>query len=298
MNHHRTRLFLLLCLAVLLLGFPPAQAAASDAPQTTYNMAVIIVHPLVQVYEGDTLTLPYMVHDLKPVGGITLAPLTPGTATVSASLGTATVAPDGLYGTITYNAQKAGKESIVLTVSNYFGSATGSIDLEIKPRPNYDLDFVAISHDTNDSGGGFMVVFSGEGEFAFDEDTPPTGQGNSDAWFALWVDTEAFTCLLSPTVQGTSSFQIIETTSPLAPLQIEGRSLKPFLIDLVFEPMAMNASNIACSGLGGISMNVPWPAYTANPDEYSLKAMYFPGEGGVVPIKAEKTWGYVWVERK
>lgn len=297
MNLHRTRLFLILCLAALLLGLPTAASAADDV-QSKYNMMVVIVHPLVQIYEGDTVTLPYIVHDLKPAGGITLAPLTPGEAAATASLGTVTAAPDGLNGTITYTAQKAGQESIVLTVSNYFGTATGSIDLEIKPRPNYDLDFVAVSHDTNDSGGGFMVVFSGEGEFAFDEDTPPTGQGNSDAWFALWVENEAFACQLSPTVQGKSSFQITETSSPLAPLQIEGRSLKPFIIDLVFQPMAMNASNIACSGLGGISMNVPWPAYTANPDEYNLKAMYFPGEGGVVPIKAEKTWGYVWVERK
>ncbi len=298
MHHHRTRLFLTLFLAVLLFGLPPAQVAASDAPQTDNNMAVIIIHPLVQVYEGDTLTLPYMVHDLKPAGGITLAPLTPGTATVSASQGSATVAPDGLYGNITYTAQKAGQESIVLTVSNYFGSATGSIELEIKPRPNYDLDFSIISHDTNESGGGFMLVFSGEGEFAYDNDTPPTGQGNSDAWFALWVDNEVLACQLIPTMQGTSSFEITESASPLAPLQIEGHSIKAFLIDLNFQPMTMNSSSIVCSGLGGISVNMPFPGSTGDPNEYNLKALYFPGEGGVVPVKANKTWGYVWVERK
>lgn len=296
MNLHRTRLFLILCLGVLLFGLPPA-ASAADSMQGKYNMMVVIVHPLVQIYEGDTVTLPYIVHDLKPAGGITLAPLTPGEASATASLGTVTAAPDGLSGTITYTAQKAGQESIVLTVSNYFGSVTGSIELEIKPRPNYDLDFVVVSHDTNDTGGGFMVVFSGEGEFAYDNDTPPTGQGNSDAWFSLWVDNEVFSCTMTPTVQGTSSFQITDADVPIAPLTPEGH-IKPFWLDLNFQPMTMNASSIVCSGLGGIGMNVPWPASTGDPNEYKLQDLFFPGEGGVKTITAEKTWGYVWVERK
>jgi hypothetical protein len=88
-------LILLVLLSVLPVPLERASgspAAAAGAIQQDHTMAVMMLAPLVDLYEGDTLSLPYMVIDLNPHAGITLAPLTIGTATVTASLGQASIA--------------------------------------------------------------------------------------------------------------------------------------------------------------------------------------------------------------
>ncbi|HQN43315.1 MAG TPA: hypothetical protein PLA25_04215, partial [Anaerolineaceae bacterium] len=59
------------------------------------------------------------------------------------------------------------------------------------------------------------------------------------------------------------------------------------------------ASTMSCVGLGGITASFPWPATQSNANDQDLfKSLFFPGEGGMLTITAEKTWGYIWTERK
>lgn len=294
-------LSLLLVLALTAVPAQPAGAEGLSPQDSRHKMAVFFIAPLVDIYEGDTISLPYFLEDLSKNGGITIAPLTPGNASVSAQLGTATVAPrgiTGLSGTVLYTANKAGQESITLTVSNYFGTATGSFDFTVKPRPNYDLEIFAISEGQSEGGGGFRAVFTGAGEFANVPDSAIQGQGSSEAWFILWVSNEAVQCRLEPTIQGTSAFKIAGGMPAVAPLIRPPGFIDPFRLNLDFAPMPMNGSNIICAGLGGFGANFPIPASTADPNEFNLREMEFAGEGGIFPISAEKTWGFVYVTRK
>jgi hypothetical protein len=292
------------CLALLLvfaLGlFPgPTRAAASSALIQDHQMTIFFLAPLVEIYEGDTISIPYMIEDLSNNGGITLAPLTPGQAIASAQLGSVSVTPDGLFGTVVYNANKAGEDVITLTASNYFGSVTATYELKVKPRPNYDLSFLIISEDKNDSGGAFRAVFSGEGQFANVDDHPIQGDGSSDIWFALWVNHEAIQCRMNPPITGHSPFKILpsDTPYPLASLVPPPGYIPPFTIDLQFEQMSLNSSVLTCFGLGDYTFTFDWPASQGNPDDHVLKGLTFPGEGGIVQITAQRTRGYVLVTR-
>lgn len=260
-------------------------------------MVVMMLAPLVDLYEGDTLSLPYEVADMSPNAGITLAPLTPGTATATAALGQVSIAPDGMSGTITYTALKAGEDLVTVTVSNYFGTATGTTTLKIKPRPNYDLDIFVVSQDEDEAGGFFMALFNAQGSFANVPDHPIEGSGSSDFWFSLGVSSEVIGCLMTPPITGVSSFTISGQELPLVPLVPTPGFLPFFSLDLDFQPMPLNGTTISCKGLGDISMNFPWPGSTANPNDYPLQGLSFPGEGGSVQIKAAKTWGLATVTR-
>ncbi|NLG99628.1 MAG: hypothetical protein GX491_19915 [Chloroflexi bacterium] len=292
---------LLLVLALAAVPAQPAGAEGLSQQGSSHNMAVFFIAPLVDIYEGDTITLPYFLEDLSKNGGITLAPLTPGAASVSAQLGTATAAPEGitgLSGTILYTANKAGQESITLTVSNYFGTATGTFEFTVKPRPNYDLEIFAISEGQSEGGGGFRTIFTGKGEFANVPETAIQGQGSSEAWFTLWVSNEVIQCKVEPPIQGTAAFRISGGMPAVIPLIRPPGFIDPFTLNLDFDPMPMNGSSVVCAGLGGFGANFPIPATTADPNEFNLREMEFAGEGGVFPIKAEKTWGFVYVTRK
>lgn len=297
--HHRLlpRLFLLAALT-LLVGLPaqPAQAASEAQEQST--MAVYVLAPLVDIYEGDTITLPYWVEDLAAYGGITLAPLTPSTATVSASLGAATVTAGGLDGTITYTAEQSGREELVLTVSNYFGTLTGSIPLEIKPRPNYDLEFFAVSQDQDAAGGFFLALFTGEGQFAHQPGSPIEGRGRSELWFSLGVNNEVVGCRMDPPIQGTADFTINATENPIVPLVQYPGFQESFFLDLVFAPMPLNATTVVCEGLGGIGLNIPLPATTTDGNELNLTNLHFYKDGGVITLTRPKTSVIISVTRK
>lgn len=300
MNPHHIllpRLFLLAALT-LLVGLPaqPAQAASEAQEQST--MAVYVLAPLVDIYEGDTITLPYWVEDLAAYGGITLAPLTPSTATVSASLGAATVTAGGLDGAITYTAQQPGQEELVLSVSNYFGTLTSSIPLEIKPRPNYDLEFFAVSQDQDEAGGFFLALFTGEGQFANQPNSPIEGQGSSELWFSLGVSNEVVACLMDPPIKGSADFTINGTEQPIVPLIQYPGFQESFFLDLVFAPMPLNGTTIECEGLGGIGLNFSLPATTADGNEHNLKNLHFYKDGGVVSLKRPKTSVVIAVTRK
>ncbi|HNT54463.1 MAG TPA: hypothetical protein PKG95_07110 [Anaerolineaceae bacterium] len=286
------RLAILAALLLAAIGHPAAKAA----PTTTSGpMYLVILAPLVHVYEGDTLNLGYMVTDSRPNGGITLAPLTPGAASVTAVLGVASVTPEGMTGKLTYTAQKAGQETITVTATNYYGSVTGSMSLEIKPRPNYNLDFVLVSEHEDPSGGAFLSIFTGTGEFANVKDAPLTGQGTADLWFSLWAENAAFNCSLNPPIQGATGFEITGVSGgALVPGSIE-----PFLLNLNFQPLSTSASTMSCAGLGGITASFPWPATQSNPnDQNPFQNLFFPGEGGTLSVTADKTWGTIWVTRK
>ena len=292
MKHTVWRLAILAALLLAAIAHPAAKAAPAAESGPMY---LVILAPLVNVYEGDTLSLGYMIDDPKPNGGITLAPLTPGDATATANLGTASVTPEGMTGSLTYTAEKAGQETITVTASNYFGSVTGELSLEVKPRPNYNLDFVLVSEHQDEAGGAFLAIFTGTGEFANVKDAPLTGQGTAQIWFSLWAQTEAFNCSLNPPVQGATGFEI----SGVSGGALVPGSVEPFILDLNFQPMSTNASTMSCVGLGGITASFPWPATQSNAnDQYLFKSLFFPGEGGMLTITAEKTWGYIWTERK
>ena len=282
-----------LALLLVLLASLPGKAGAPvrSTAQNDEGLSVFVLAPLVEIYEGDTISLPYIV-DKPQDGKLLLAPLTPGTATVSAQIGSASITPDGLGGTIVYKAQKQGEESLSITVSNYFGSASGSFDFTVKPRPNYSLDFFIVSEGQDEAGGGFRAIFSGEGQFANVPDAPIEGKGSADTWFALWVTNDVFVCNMNPIVQGTSAFTI--TGYPgLSPLLPPPGFLEPFTLDLQFEPVSLNASTLSCQGMGEMSLTYPWPASQGNPNEYPMKGLEFPGEGGVIEITANKSHGYI-----
>ena len=297
-HHPLLNRLILVAALILLTGLPCQPVQAAPKTQGQYNMAVFILSPLVDLYEGDTITLPYMVEDLAASGGITLAPLTPGTASVTASLGTASVSPDGLGGSITYTAQKPGQEELVLTVGNYFGTATGSISLKIKPRPNYDLDFFVVSQHQDEAGAFFIALFIGEGEFANQPGSAIEGRGSSELWFSLGAVTQAFACQMDPPIQGSSDFMISGTPNLVVPLVPTPGFQESFFLDLVFAPMPLNGTTIVCEGLGDISMNVSLPATTSDPNEHNLKSLQFFQDGGIVPIQAPMTSGLIVVTRK
>ena len=75
MKHTVWRLAILAALLLAAIAHPAAKAAPAAESGPMY---LVILAPLVNVYEGDTLSLGYMIDDPKPNGGITLAPLTPG----------------------------------------------------------------------------------------------------------------------------------------------------------------------------------------------------------------------------
>ena len=202
-----------LCLALLILltalpvpvesvsGSSTASCSSIDSGSSTAAgspalmqqdrvMVVMMLAPLVELYEGDTISLPYFVQDISPNATLTLVPLTPGTASVTASLGLASVTANGLRGTLNYTAQKAGEDVLTVTVSNYFGTATGTTTLTVKPRPNYNLDYLVVSQAEDAAGGFFMALFNGKGAFANVPDHPIEGKGSADYWFSLGVDSE------------------------------------------------------------------------------------------------------------
>jgi hypothetical protein len=296
----RLRLVLLaLVLAALLgalLGLPAAPAEAQDPPPD--ELRVLLLAPLVKIYVGDTISIPYFTEHVPPQGGIPLAPLTPADTTIQASLGSASVVSDNIGGAITYQAEKSGQESLTLFVQNPLGSGTGSLDFTVYPEPNYTLDFYITSQAT-DEGAGFRALFSGSGEFSHTEDTPVNGKGEADYWFALWAITQPFQCLMSPPVQSHAAFQIVNSNiPPVAPLIRPPNFIHPISLSLQFQPMSLNASTIECAGLGDITASFPWPAQVANADEYGLQDLQFPGEGGILPYTNTKTEGLIIVTRK
>src|SRR5512133_3749008 len=98
------RLWCAALLLGLLAGANPTRSAHAAAEE---RYMLVILPPLVDVYVGDTITLPYMIQSMK-YNRFALAPLTPGQALASAQLGSVGVIPDGMGGTIEYTAQKAG----------------------------------------------------------------------------------------------------------------------------------------------------------------------------------------------
>lgn len=297
MNRVAIRCLRLLC-AVLLLGLgvgaSPVQQVSAAADE---KYVLVILTPLVDIYVGDTVTLPYIMQSAK-YNRFTLAPLTPGEAQATAQLGSVAVTPDGMGGAIVYTAQKAGDDEIVVTATNAVGSAQGSVTLHVKEKPNYDLSFVLVTEASSDAGGAFRGIFSGEGEFANTSDSPIEGQGTADFWFSLWLENEALQCKLDPPVQGHSPFKISGEPDPIAPLVPAPGFIEGFTLDLKFDPMQLNGSAITCQGLGGLGMTYPWPGTTASGDDYNMNGYIFPGEGGIYNIATDKTWGYVQVTRK
>lgn len=286
-------------LLLALLAGPASPALASTPAQGSEKVSISVLAPLVEIFEGDTISLPYSLLDKATYQPLLLAPLVPSEAQVSAVLGSATVTATGFSGTITYHAAKAGQETITLSVSNYFGTATTEFDLKVKPRPNYDLSFMLISEDSNDTGGAFKAVFSGEGTFANVPDQRIEGKGSADVWFALWITHEILVCRMEPVIQGHGPFTIGPTLNqnPVVALLPPPGYIPPFMIDLTFEPVALNGSTMNCAGMGGITASFPMPATTGDPNEHNLKALTFPGEGGIVQVTGPKTRGYVMVTR-
>jgi hypothetical protein len=282
------------CLTLLIsLVSAPAQAAPAhnvDTNQVEYKMVIHFRVPPVEIYEGDIILLPYTVTDLNAYNGITLAPLTPGTASISAQLGSATVKPRGISGLITYKASKAGQERLNLTISNYFGKASAALEFEVLPRPNYELDIIIISEDKSETGGAFRGVFTGQGSFANLPDQPIQGAGSADYWFALWVSNDVMSCAMQPPMKATSTFQI-NGTSGLSPLSSSLE--RSFMLDLDFQPAYLQSTKINCSALGGFEMTFDMPGAEADANEFNLRNLNFPGEGGVVQVTGYKTWGMV-----
>lgn len=289
---------IMLLLALLVGSASPALASAPAQGSTT--VVIQVLAPLVEIFEGDTISLPYFLLEKPTYQRLLLAPLVPSEVQISAVLSSATATATGTSGTITYHAVKAGQETLTLSVSNYFGTATTQIDLKVKARPNYDLSFVMISEDSNDAGGAFKAMFSGEGTFANVPDQRIEGKGTADVWFALWITHEILVCSMNPVIKGHGPFTIgpaLNQIPPVVELLPPPGYIPPFMIDLNFEPIALNASTMNCAGMGGITASFPMPATTGDPNEYNLKALTFPGEGGIVEVTGPKTRGYVMVTR-
>jgi hypothetical protein len=284
---------LLTVFASLMFG-PLLPAHAAHAYQDEVQLSVMILSPLGKVYEGDTIRLGYWVEDPDAYGGITLAPLTPGKASASARLGKVEAKPAGNSGTITYTAKAIGSEMITLKVNNGFGVGTGSVGFKVYSRPNYKIKFVAISQDSDEAGGAFYSLFSGNGKFADDPDHPINGSGRADLWFSLWVSNNVMSCSMEPTVQGSTSFEVTGTSGPVGLLPGSPGSM---LLDLNFATLNTNASVLRCVGLGGFQVTFDWPASSGDPDSHHFKQLFFTEDGGSVPITAPKTWGYVLVTR-
>ena len=292
----RTRLLILGSTLLVLLGSPGASVGAQAQPPDPLNL--LLFSPLVKIYEGDTVSIPFAVEDTAPLGGLPLAPLTPLEASVQASLGSATVQADNTGGTITYQAVKAGQETLTLQIQSPLGAGVGDLSFKVYSHPNYSLDFFLTSQEKDVSGAGFLALFSGSGTFANQEQAPVNGNGEADLWFSLWAITQPFQCKLDPPVQGHAGFEIVPASefSP-APLVSEPGYTSPVDLSLDFNPMSLNGSSITCAGLGNISANFPWPAQEADGDEYSLQNLHFPGEGGVLLYQNQKTEGLIIVTR-
>ena len=292
--------FAILTLALgLSLGSPGAPANAKDPAPDQLNL--LLFTPLVKIYEGDTVSITFAVEDTTPQSAIPLAPLTPLDATIQATLGSASVQTDATGGTITYQAEKSGQETLTLQVRSPLGSGAGDMSFTVYPQPNYTLDFFLTSQDSDEAGTGFRALLSGSGKFSNTEDTPVNGSGEADLWFSLWAITQPYHCQLNPPVQGHTGFEIVPADPgelpPLAPLVQEPGYISPVDLSLTFEPMSLNGSTIECAGLGDITANFPWPAQQVDGDDYSLKNLHFPGEGGILPFQGSKTEGLIIVTR-
>ena len=295
----RLHLVILLLILGISLGPPGDLAHAEDPAPDQLNL--LLFTPLVKIYEGDTVTIPFAVEDTSPQSDIPLAPLIPLDATIQATLGSASILADATGGSITYLAEKAGQETLTLQVSSLLGSGIGEMNFPVYPQPNYTLDFFLTSQDSDESGAGFRALFSGSGKFSNKEDTPVNGSGEADVWFSLWAITQPFQCQLNPPVQGHTSFEIFPADPgdlpPLVPLVEDPGYISPVDLSLAFEPVSLNSAVIECAGLGNISANIPWPAQQANGDDYGLKNLHFPGEGGILPYHGSKTEGLIIVTR-
>jgi len=289
----------LACLAVVLsvwLSPPHAPAAAQTSPPD--HLELLLFSPLVKIYQGDTVRIPFALADDATRSGLPLAPLTPLDASVQAALGNASVQADYTGGTIIYQAENSGQEKLSLQVQNPLGSGAGDLEFTVYPQPNYTLDFYLTGQDSGQAGSGFRALFSGSGKFSSTEDTPVNGSGEADFWFSLWAITQPFQCQLKPPVQGHGGFEIVpaDEFSPVSLVQEPGY-IDPVDLSLKFQPMSLNAATIECAGLGNISAKLPWPAQQANGDDLSLQNLHFPGEGGILPYQNGKTEGLIIVTR-
>ena len=297
---HRTlnpglRLLALTLILVALFG-PAAGASAQEPPSG--ELYVVMLAPLVKIYEGDTVTIPYIAEQKVPLGQIALAPLVPGKASVQAALGTASVQPGITGGTITYQAVEAGHETLTLSVENPLGAGSAVFEFVVYPKPNYNLDFYIVSKD-DDQGAGYIALFSGSGEFSHSDETPVYGRGQADFWFSLYAVAEPVQCFLPPPVQGNTSFEIVPGDSiPLAPLVPDPSYVPPIYLTLRFQPMALNASTMACTGMGGFAANFPWPAQQLDSNDMDMRDLEVPGGGGIIPYTNVKTEGWIIVTRK
>jgi len=308
----------LLILIILLAAFPVSPAVSAEAGNTAI---LVVLSPIVKIYEGDTVTIPYMVQEItqtEPLAPLTpgddvlapltpgddalapltpgddaLAPLTPVKVTVSARQGNATVTSRGMSGTIRYTARAAGVETLSVTVDRENGSAplTGSVSFKVYPKGNYAVTFMIVAEGEVEGGlGGFREVLSGGGNFTNKPNEPIKGTGRSDAYYVLWANTEAFACGMTPLVSGSSFFNVSGTRGA-----DDGEWEPPFTLDLNFDQISMNASTIHCVGLGDLTIDFPWPAYTGPVMSSDLlTGLNYPPYGGVVEIIQDKVWGVVY----
>lgn len=284
-----------LVLTILTADPYPAKAEEAHAPMSDpASLIVVMLTPLTKIYEGDTVSISYFVEQPGSRDPAVLAPLTPGKASITAQRGNASVAAQGMSGTITYTAMQAGRELLTLSVDLGSGNGTGiaTTGFTVYPKGNYTLTFMLVN-EADQQGAGFREVISGNGSFTNLSGQPLQGTGKMDAWFVVWANTQAFDCKMNPPVTGSTFFDIRGTRGAV------GRRGFPFTLDFVFQPLSTNASTINCLGLGDITVDLPFPAVEAGDiNVLNLTGLKFPAGGGRIRINRSNLWGAIYALRK
>ena len=289
--------FILLRIALMLPfltsgWFNPAPPTAAVATNNAGSFIIVMLTPLVKIYEGDTIRMSYFIEEL---GSSDLAPLVPGKASISAKLGSAKVTLRGLIGTIVYTAKNAGTEELTVSVDRGpgFGTLKGTESFTVYPKANYDLTFLLATIE-DEQGVGLRAFFSGSGSFTVKTDEPLVGSGKANFWLLMWANTLPFVCKMDPPVTGATTIDITGKQGTAT-----GRHGSPFTLDLNFQPMSTNASSILCQGLGDMTANMPFPATNnASMSSIDLTGLSFPAGGGKITINKAHLWGAIFTYRK
>lgn len=282
----------LLLIALSAVVFTPQSVSANIPRSDPVPLDIVLTTPLTRVYEGDIVILFYLVDQRGDRDIAELAPLTPGKASITARMGTASVVAKGMSGMITYTARQAGSEVLTLIVDLDSGSGTTSIDFTVYPKGNYSLLFMLVN-EQDEQGSGFREVIHGKGNFTNLPGQPLQGTGRTDVWFLMWASTSAFNCIMDPPVTGSTFFDIYGAWGAV------GRRGSPFTLEFFFDPISTNGSSITCHGLGDMLANFPFPSVSEGDlNVLDLTNMKFPPGGGSLRINRPKLWGTIYAIRR
>jgi hypothetical protein len=196
-------------------------------------------------------------------------------------------------GSFTYRATKNGVVAIFVTMEWNNRSDTKEVRFEVKPC-EYSISIHAISQEKNDVAR-LYTAFTGSGRFAVDETNHVNGDGNANLYLNIWGGGAPVSCSLNPVVDKNTAFKVKDSEiSPLIP------GYDYVMIDLDFDPVNIESTSLKCLAMDNNIKIAPITlgGGSFNPNDFGLRALFFPSQGGEQTFKFGKTTGYVSVRPK